>query len=117
MSSDAWSWGRHSCIIFIRATVKSKREPFACTHERLTIDRKWNQAEQAELWCKPAEFAPSSAGQRFARHVVKPVKKLVQELDRAPAWRRLWISSDRVVDQYRRQFEQAAIQLPGGVPS
>ena len=66
---------------FIRATIKSKREPFACTHKRLTIDRKWSQAEQAELWCKPAEFASSSAGQRFARHVVKPVKKLVQALD------------------------------------
>jgi hypothetical protein len=49
--------------------------------------------------------------------VVKPVKKLVQELDRATAWRRLWISPDRVVDQYRLQFEQAAIQLPRGVPS
>jgi len=102
---------------FIRATMKSKREPFACTHERLTIDRKWNQAEQTELWCKPEEFASSSAGLRFARRVVKPVKKLVQELDRATVWRRLWISPDRVVDQYRRQFEQAAIQLPGGVPS
>ena len=66
---------------FIRATMKSKREPFACTHERLTIDRKWNQAEQTELWCKPEEFASSSAWLRFARRVVKPVKKLVQELD------------------------------------
>jgi hypothetical protein len=83
----------------------------------LTIDRKWSQAEQAELWCKPAEFAASSAGQRFARRVVKPVKKLVQELDRATAWRRLWISPDRVVGQYRRQFEQAVTLLSGGVPS
>jgi len=49
--------------------------------------------------------------------VVKPVKKLVQELDRATAWRRLWLSPDRVVDQYRWQFERAATQLPGGVPS
>ena len=102
---------------FIRATMKSKREPFACTHERLTIDRKWSQSEQTELWCKPAEFASSSAGQRFVRRAVKPVKKLLQELDRATAGRRLWISPDRVVDQYRRQFEQAAIQLSGGVPS
>ena len=102
---------------FIRATMKSKREPFACTHERWTIDRKWSQAEQTELWCKPAEFASSSSGQRLARRVVKPVKKLVQELDRATAWRRLWISPDRVVEQYRRQFDQAATLLPGGVPS
>ena len=102
---------------FIRATIKSKREPFACTHERLTIDQKWSQAEQAELWCKPAEFSTSSFGQRFTRQVVKPLRKLVQELDRATAWRRLWISPDRVVDQYRRQFEQAATLLPSGVPS
>jgi hypothetical protein len=102
---------------FIRATIKSKREPFACAHERWTIDRKWSQAEQAELWCKPAEFSSSSFGQRLARHVVKPVKKLVQELDRATAWRRLWISPDRVVRQYRRQFEQAVTLLPRGVSS
>ena len=102
---------------FIRATIKSKREPFACTHERWTIDRKWSQAEQAELWCKPAEFSAPSSGQRLARQVVKPIRKLVQELDRATVWRRLWISPDRVVDQYRRQFEQAATLLPSGMPS
>ena len=50
---------------FIRATIKSKREPFACTHERLTIDRKWSQDEQAELWCKPGEFSTLSFGQRL----------------------------------------------------
>lgn len=102
---------------FIRATIKSRREPFACTHERWTIDQKWSQIEQAELWCKPEEFSTSSFGQRLARRVVKPVKKLVQELDRATAWRRLWISPDRVVGQYRREFEQAATLLPAGVPS
>jgi hypothetical protein len=48
---------------------------------------------------------------------VKPIRKLAQELDRATAWRRLWISPDRVVGQYRRQFEQAAALLPSGVPS
>jgi len=69
------------------------------------------------LWCKPAEFSTTSFGQRFARRVVKPVKKLVQELDRATAWRRLWISPNRVVGQYRRRFEQAATLLPSGVPS
>jgi hypothetical protein len=102
---------------FIRATIKSKREPFACTHERWTIDRKWSQAEQAELWCKPAEFSTASFGQRLARRVVKPVKKMVQELDRATVWRRRWVNPDRVVDQYRRQFQQAATLLTGGMPS
>ena len=74
-------------------------------------------SEQAELWCKPAEFSISSFGQRLTRHVVKPVKKLVQELDRATAWRRIWISPDRVVGQCCRQFEQAATRLPSEVPS
>ena len=64
-----------------------------------------------------AKFSTSSFGQRLGWRVVKPVKKLVQELDRATAWRRLWISPDRVVDQYRRQFEQAVALLPSGVPS
>ena len=99
---------------FIRATVKSKREPFACTHERWMIDRKWSQAEQAELWYKPAEFAAESVGQQLVRHVVKPVRKLVQEVDRATAWRRLWVSPDRVVKQYRRQFEVAAAGMLRG---
>ena len=102
---------------FIRATMKSKREPFACNHERWTIDRKWSQAEQAELWCKPDEFSTSSSGQRLARQVVKPIKKLVQELDRATVWRRRWVSPDRVVGQYHRQFERAATLLPSEVPS
>lgn len=99
---------------FIRATIKSKREPFACTHERWMIDRKWSKSEQADLWCKPAEFSTVSIGQRLVRRVVKPVKKLVQELDRATAWRRLLSSPDRVVGQYRRQFEQAVRLLPTG---
>ena len=102
---------------FIRATVKSKREPFACTHERWTIDRKWSQAEQAELWCKPAEFSTSSFGQRLVRRVVKPMKKMAQELDRATVWRRSWVKPDRVIDEYRRQFQQAATVITGGMPS
>ena len=100
---------------FIRATMKSKREPFACTHERWTIDRKWSQAEQAELWCKPSEFAAPTFTQQLARRIGSPVKKLVQELDRATAWRRLWVSPDRVVGQYRKQFERAAALIPKGV--
>ena len=93
------------------------REPFACTPEKWTIDRKWSQAEQAALWCKPAEFSSSSFGQQLVRRVVKPMKKLVQELDRATAWRRLLVSPDRVVNQYQRQFERAVAELPGRVPS
>ena len=102
---------------FIRATVKSKPEPFACTHERWTIDRKWSQSEKAEWWCKPEEFSTSSFDQRLARRVLKPVKKMVQELDRATVWRRLRVNPDRVVDQYRRHFQQAAALLPGGATS
>ena len=102
---------------FIRATVKSKPEPFACTHERWTIDRKWSRSEQAELWCKPAEFSTSSLDQRLARCVLKPVKKMIQEVDRATVWRRLRVDPDRVVGQYRRHFQQAAALLPGGVTS
>ena len=64
-----------------------------------------------------AEFSTSSFGQRLSRRVVKPVKKLVQELDRATAWRRLCISPDCAGGQYSRQFEQAATLLPNGVPS
>lgn len=91
---------------FIRATMKSKREPFACTHERWSIDRKWSQAEQARLWCKPEDFStPSSLGQALSRHLVKPVRKLLQELDRATAGRRLWVPPQRVVGLYRAKFQ------------
>jgi GT2 family glycosyltransferase len=91
---------------FIRATVKSKREPFACTHERWSIDQKWDKAEQARLWCKPDEFSDqSSLGRTLSRHLLKPMRKLVQELDRATAWRRLWAQPQRVVEVYRRKFQ------------
>lgn len=92
---------------FIRATMKSKREPFACTHERWSIDQKWSREEQAGLWCKPQEFSP---GPRWAgplnRHLVKPFKKLCLELDRATAFRRLWSDPGQVVAEYRRQFDR-----------
>jgi GT2 family glycosyltransferase len=90
---------------FIRATVKSKREPFACTHERWSIDQKWDKFEQARLWCKPEELSgQSSIGGFLSRHLLKPMKKLLQELDRATAGRRLWAQPRRVVDLYRRKF-------------
>ncbi|HLZ34498.1 MAG TPA: glycosyltransferase [Nitrospira sp.] len=91
---------------FIRATVRGKREPFACTHERWSIDQKWDKAEQTRLWCKPEDFSnPSSIGHALNRHVVKPVRKLLQELDRATAGRRLWTPPQRVVELYRRKFQ------------
>jgi GT2 family glycosyltransferase len=92
---------------FIRATMKSKREPFACTHELWSINQKWNQAEQAQLWCKPEEFSHQSAVSRaLKRHVVKPVKKLLREVDRATAWRRLYAEPQGIVDEYRRKFDK-----------
>jgi GT2 family glycosyltransferase len=91
---------------FIRATMKGRREPFACTHERWSIDRKWSQAEQASLWCKPEEFISRSfLGYVMKRRLLKPVKKLLLEVDRATAWRRRWADPQRVVDQFRRQFD------------
>ncbi|MBA5867392.1 MAG: glycosyltransferase [Nitrospira sp. CR1.3] len=102
----------HRCMVvgatfvhhFIRATIKSKREPFACTHERWSIDQKWDKAEQTRLWCKPEEFSQASFGGSFSRRVIKPLKKLIQELDRASAWRRSWVQPRRVVEQYRKKF-------------
>lgn len=102
---------------FIRATVKGKREPFACGHERLSIDQKWDKAEQARLWCKPEEFSQSSVQQSLRRHLIKPLKKVVQELDRASAWRRLWVQPHRVVEQYRRKFAMLAPVQSASRPS
>jgi GT2 family glycosyltransferase len=91
---------------FIRATLKSKREPFACAHERWSIDQKWSHSEQASLWCKPGEFLPPSPWAPLTRHVVKPFKKLLLEIDRATAFRRFWHDPQRIVDEYRRRFDQ-----------
>jgi GT2 family glycosyltransferase len=104
---------------FIRATMKSKREPFACAHERWSIDRKWSPAEQASLWCKPEEFVPPPIWSRmFSRHIVKPLKKVGLELDRATAFRRRWADPQRIVDEYRLQFERfgSAKSLAGPTP-
>lgn len=103
----------HRCMVvggtfvhhFIRATIKSKWEPFACTHERWSINQKWDKAEQAQLWCKPEEFSDASFGRSLRRHLIKPLKKLIQELDRASAGRRLWVQPQLVVKQYRKKFE------------
>ncbi|BCA54241.1 glycosyl transferase [Nitrospira sp. KM1] len=91
---------------FIRATVKSKREPFACAHERWTIDRKWDREEQAKLWCKPDELSGRPSFMRsIGERVAKPVRKLIQELDRMTAARRLWVPASRIVDVYRQKFQ------------
>jgi hypothetical protein len=92
---------------FIRATMKSKREPFGCTHERWSIDQKWSAADQASLWCKPEEFrSPAGWSRSLNRHVVKPMKKLWLEVDRATAFRRLWTDPGRIVEEYRRRFDR-----------
>lgn len=104
---------------FIRATIKSKREPFACAHERWSIDQKWDHAEQARLWCKPEEFSDQASLLRsLNRHLIKPLKKLVREVDRATVWRRRWAQPQRVVEDYRRVFAKLGIaKLPARVSS
>jgi GT2 family glycosyltransferase len=102
---------------FIRATMKSKREPFACAHERWSIDQKWSREQQAGLWCKPQDFgSPSRYAGPLNRHLVKPLKKLWLELDRATAFRRLWSNPVDVVAEYRRRFDRlghaGAVEIP-----
>lgn len=95
---------------FIRATVKSKREPFACTHKGMSIDQKWERVEQARLWCKPEEFSDrSSLGRSLKRHLIKPMKKLIREVDRLTVGRRLWVQPESVVEKYRRKFKTLGI--------
>lgn len=94
---------------FIRATIKSKREPFACTHPRLSIPEKWSMEEQEKLWCKPNYFRSVSDERSFQqilrRHIGKPLKKLVQEFNRAFAWRWLYVNPERIVELHRRQLQ------------
>jgi len=93
---------------FMRVTVKGKREPFVCTHPRVSIDEKWSREEQARLWYKPEDFHqcisdPSSARMLQSR-LRKIFKKLVREVDRAFAWRWLLVNPDQIVNIYRRKF-------------
>lgn len=91
---------------FIRATMRSKREPFACTHDRWVIDRKWDRSEQAALWCKPQEFvADRSLLTTVKARILRPIKKLWQEVDRATVFRRRWASPERIVETYRQKFK------------
>ena len=81
-----------------------------CSDVYFDCGKKKDQRETTPLAKKRdsvEELSTLPFGQRLSRCVVKPVKKLLQELDRATVWRRRWIDPDRVVDQYRRQFEQA----------
>jgi len=100
---------------FIRATVKGKREPFACTHPRLSIHDKWSKEEQEKLWYKTNYFRAVSDQRSFRqiirRHVGKPLEKLVRECKRAVSWRWLYVQPERIVELHRRQF-----QVLGGTP-
>lgn len=100
---------------FIRATMKGKREPFACTHPRLSIDEKWSKEEQARLWCKPEEFAErgDGIGEMLARRLGKPVRKVGREIDRMFSWRWLFVNPRRIVDSYRARFQAARLSAAG----
>ena len=45
-------------------------------------------------------------GASFVHRLLKPLKKLVQELELASVWRWLLVRHSRIVDQYRRQFDE-----------
>jgi GT2 family glycosyltransferase len=94
---------------FIRATVKGRREPFACTHPRLSIHDKWSREEQERLWYKSNYFQPASGRRSFRdllrRHVGKPVEKLAREWQRAVSWRWLYVQPEKIVELHRRQIE------------
>ena len=49
-----WSYVHH----FIRATLKSKPEPFACKHPKLTIKEKWSQEQLEKYWPFKNEIIP-----------------------------------------------------------
>ncbi len=108
---------------FIRATVKGKREPFACAHKRLSIHDKWSREEQERLWYKSNYFRPESGRRSLAelleRHLGKPVEKLAREVQRAVAWRWLYVPPERIVELHRRQFQTlgAGAWQAGGAPS
>ncbi|HET9395223.1 MAG TPA: hypothetical protein VFO36_04125, partial [Nitrospiraceae bacterium] len=94
---------------FIRATVKGRREPFACTHPRLSIHDKWSREEQERLWYKSNYFRPASGRPSFRdllrRHVGKPLEKLAREWQRAVSWRWLYVQPEKIVELHRRQIE------------
>jgi len=108
---------------FIRATVKGKREPFACTHPRLSIHDKWTKEEQEKLWYKPNDFrvlpGQRSFRQILRRHLGKPLEKLVREINRAVSWRWLYVQPKRIFDLHRRQFQilGRALAPTGELPS
>jgi hypothetical protein len=94
---------------FIRATVKGKREPFACTHPRVSIHEKWSPEEQERLWYKSNYFQPDSGSRAFStlvrRHVGKPLEKLVREFQRAMSWRWLYVPPEKILELHQRQFQ------------
>jgi GT2 family glycosyltransferase len=93
---------------FMRATVKANPEPFACRHNRLAIDDKWTREEQIRLWCKPEEFLAPRWGTSMTGiirgRLVKLIRKLVREVDRAFAWRWLLVRPAQIVKIYKRKF-------------
>lgn len=93
---------------FMRATLKSKPEPYACAHQKLSVDEKWSREEQAGLWFKPQDFLnPLSAHSRkqvVLRRFNRIGEKLSREVDRAFAWRWLLVRSDRILKVYTSRF-------------
>lgn len=49
-----WAYVHH----FIRTTLKSHPEPFACTHPRRTIEEKWGREALKRYWAFPRDVMP-----------------------------------------------------------
>ncbi len=95
---------------FVRATVKGRREPFACTHPRLSIDEKWTSDDQRRLTFRSGAGPATneSAMSAIPRRVRKLLSKGSRQVDSVLAWRRLWQSPDSILRLYRRKFEALA---------
>jgi GT2 family glycosyltransferase len=95
---------------FVRATMKGRREPFACTHPRLSIDEKWTSDEQTRLTFRSnaGQTSSRSAARAKVRQGKKLLSKVVRYVDGVFAWRWLLQSPERILGLYRHKFQTLA---------
>jgi hypothetical protein len=95
---------------FVRATMKGRREPFACTHPRLSIDEKWTSEERTRLTFRSTAgpTTDESAVSAISRRVRKLLSKVFRQVDWVLSRRWLWQSPDTILGMYRRKFQMLA---------
>ncbi len=90
-----WAYVHH----FIRTTLKSNPQPFACTHPRSSIEKKWGQEEIKHLWAFPEEIVERPSFYKeplnYLKYKREKIKRRMIRTENENQWIQFWQKLDK----------------------